>query len=171
MKKNLPHVRNRLVLPLLACFIFAGFPGSGEDTSQVDKVMEGFAALGPEALLARLSELRKQTIDLSNEAKALREKAAELDQRSTAIRKRIDAVESFTAALAALMNPPKEPPAQEAKQPSAPETAAPETTAAAETPPSPETPAAAETPEEKDAPQTEALPAEENTETESEDHG
>lgn len=72
----------------------------------VNAVIEQMAAVGPEALLARVKELRTAETDLVGQAAALRQQADQKDAEAAALRARIAAVEKFTGDLAAMIAPP-----------------------------------------------------------------
>ena len=103
----------------------------------VNAVIEQMAAVGPEALLARVKELKTAETDLAGQAAALRQQADQKDAEAAALRARIAAVEKFTGDLAAMAAPP---PAPVAAQPAA----APTPAAPAMAPAAAPTPAPAE---------------------------
>ena len=118
----------------------------------VNQVIEQMAAVGPEALLARVKELKSAEQGLVKQAGDLRAQADQKDKEAEALRARIAAVEKFTAALAAAMAPPPLPElAKEAKAEPAP--------APAEAAPAPPPAEAAAPPAEQPAPPAEAAPA------------
>ena len=86
-------------------------PVHAEDPPALDKVIADLAAVGPEALLARVKELKAQSVALNKEATDLRTKADQLDAQSTALKQQIAAVEKFTTELAKAMAPPAPAPA------------------------------------------------------------
>lgn len=112
----------------------------------VNAVIEQMAAVGPDALLARVKELKAAEADLVKQAADLRAQADQKDADVNALRARIAAVEKFTADLAAMSAPP--PPPAEAQPAAAPP---------AEAAPAPAETAAAPAPEA--APPAEAAPA------------
>ncbi len=83
----------------------------------VDAVVEQIAAIGPEALVARVKELKAAEGNLKQEAVQLRQQADAKDKEAEAIRNRVAAVEKFLTDLNAVMNP--QPPAEPAAQPAA----------------------------------------------------
>jgi len=86
----------------------------------VNAVIEQMAAVGPEALLARVKELRAAETDLVGQAAALRQQADQKDAEAAAVRARIAAVEKFTGELAAMITPPPAPAPAEAQPAAAP---------------------------------------------------
>lgn len=107
------------------------------EAPSVDKVITDLAAIGPDALLARVVELKTQVATLTTQANEMRTKAGELDAQAAALTAQIAAVEKFTTELAKAMNPspPAEAtPAEAAPAPAA-EAAAPAAAPAAEAAP------------------------------------
>ncbi len=108
---------------ILAAAILAAPLASAQDAPappDVNAVIEQMAAVGPEALLARVKELRAVETDLVGQATALRQQADQKDAEAAALRARIAAVEKFTGDLAALTAPPPAPAPVEAQPAAAP---------------------------------------------------
>jgi pyruvate dehydrogenase E2 component (dihydrolipoamide acetyltransferase) len=155
---------------ILAAALLAAPLVSAQDAPaapDVNAVIEQMAAVGPEALLARVKELRAAEADLAGQATALRQQADQKDAEAAAVRARIAAVEKFTGELAAMIAPPPAPPAAEAQPAAAPAPAeaapapaeaAPAAPAPAEAAPAP-APAEAAPAEAAPAPPAEAAPA------------
>ena len=110
----------------------------GEAAPTVDKVMADLAAVGPDALLARVKELQGQVDNLNAQAAAKRKEADQLVAQGEALKKQIAAVEKFTAELAKAMAPPPPPEPTPAAPAAAPAEPAPATPPPAE--PAPEQP-------------------------------
>ncbi len=124
----------------------------------VNAVIEQMAAVGPDALLARVKELKAAEGDLVKQATDLRTQADQKDAEANALRARIAAVEKFTTDLAAMSAPPA--PAAPAPAEAAPAPApAPAEAAAAPAPAPAEMAAAAPAPAEA-APAPAPAPAE-----------
>jgi len=79
----------------------------------VDKVLEELAAIGPEALLKRVDEMKAQVKATEEEAAKLRSQADAKAKEAEALKQRIQTIEKFTADLNKAMNP--EPPKEEQK--------------------------------------------------------
>jgi 2-oxoglutarate dehydrogenase E2 component (dihydrolipoamide succinyltransferase) len=122
----------------------------------VNKVIEDMAAIGPDALLARVKELKAVEQNTVQQAAELRAQADQKDSEANALRARIAAVEKFTAELTAAMTPPAPKPAPEATPAAAPPPAEP-VPAPAEVAQAPAEPALA--PAEMAAAPAEAAPA------------
>ena len=84
---------------------FAAF--AQEDAPDVNKVIEDLAAVGPDALLSRVKELKQSEQALKDEAAALRAQADAKEAEAAAARARIEAVEKLTTELATAMTPPQ----------------------------------------------------------------
>lgn len=136
-------MRHWMGLALVA--LIAAAPAFADEAPKpdVNKVLEDMAAIGPDALLARVKELRATEQQLKNQAAELRKQADQKDAEAAALRKRIETVEKFTADLVAATKPPEPKPAPEAKPAAQPAPAKPE-------------PQPAPAPAEQPAPQPEA---------------
>jgi len=85
----------------------------------VNAVIEQMAAVGPDALLARVKELKAAEAELLKQAADLRTQADQKDAEVNALRARIAAVEKFTSDLAAMSAPPAPPAPPAEAQPAA----------------------------------------------------
>lgn len=74
-------------------------------SASVDQILQELSTIGPEALAARVNEMKTQSQQLGVQAAELRTKAAELDAQVQAITAQVETVEKFTAALSAAMQP------------------------------------------------------------------
>lgn len=92
---------------LLAAIVMV--PVHAEDPSVLDKVIADLAKVGPDALLARVKELKDKSVALNKEAAGLRTKADQLDAQAATLKAQVDAVEKFTTELAKAMAPPPAP--------------------------------------------------------------
>ncbi len=81
----------------------------------VNKVIEEIAAVGPDALLARVQELKASERQLKKQAADLRKQADQKEAEAARLRQRIAAVEKFTSELVAATKPAEPKPAPEAK--------------------------------------------------------
>lgn len=102
-----------------AAALLLAFGAAAQDAPEspdVNQVIEDMAAVGPDALLSRVKELKQSEQALKAEADALREQAAQKEAEAEAMRARIQAVEQFTNELATAMSPPP-PPAPQVEQP------------------------------------------------------
>jgi hypothetical protein len=106
-----------------------------------DAVLEEIAKIGPEALFARINELKQQLDSLAAEAEAARLRAEETAAQYAAVRAKVEAFEKLMASFQAAMTPPAEAapaPEQMAMAEAAPtEAAPPAEMPAAETAPAP----------------------------------
>lgn len=114
----------------------------------VDQIVKDIAAIGPDALLARVKQLKDEAANLNKAAGELRKQADGLDGQANALRAQIAAVEKFTTELVNAMAPPAPPAAPAPATPAA----QPAPAAAAPAPAAEPAPAAA-------APPAEAAPA------------
>jgi len=124
------------ILAGLAVVGVAWAPGASADDAKVNQLIEEIAEVGPEALVARVAELKKQEEALRKEAETLRKQAAEKEAAAKATQKRVQAVETFLAKMAEMapQKPADQPEQAKADAPPAntPEEATPESEPVAE---------------------------------------
>lgn len=102
---------------LILVAMLAALPAASEEPAKpdVNKVIEEIAAVGPEALLARVKELKSAQEQLKKQAADLRKQADQKDAEAKQLQARIAAVEKFTSDLMAAAKPAEPKPAPEAK--------------------------------------------------------
>lgn len=110
-----------------------------------DAVLEEIAKIGPEALFARINELKQQVETLAAEAEAARLRAEEAAAQYAAVRAKVEAFEKLMASFQAALTPPAEaaPEAMAMAEAAPAEAAPPAEMPAAEAPPATESDAAA----------------------------
>lgn len=102
-----------IAILLAAALVSLAQPGAmAQDAPNVDTVMDQVAAVGPDALIARVKELKAAEAALKNEAAELRKQADQKDQAAAQMQTRIAAVEKFLTDLNAAMNPAPPAPAE-----------------------------------------------------------
>ena len=98
--------RVTVVLMMMALIATPAVLAEDPPKPSVDQIVKDIAAIGPDALLARVKQLKDEVAKLNGQAGELRKQADGLDGQANALRTQIAAVEKFTNELVAAMAPP-----------------------------------------------------------------
>jgi uncharacterized protein (DUF3084 family) len=106
-------MRTMWTLAVVSAGLMSALGANAQDAPNVDAVMDQVAAVGPDALIARVKELKAAEEQLKKESAELRQQADQKDKAAEQMRTRIAAVEKFLNELNVAMNP-QPAPAEEA---------------------------------------------------------